>query len=324
MSEIMENRKTKPNMPITSNTMATSSSTAPDQGSMLSDMFESEFMKSINTIPTKLIEQLMGDALVACGVTFGVAPFISVVDKAIVQRAAGSHTVLRSAVETTSGIIRNPISFVKSPMFLMMWGVYAATYTTANSLKTITEHMSQNTEEADKTGHSDKIGKSVIFAGTTVVNSTTTLMKDQAYAKMFGTIGSASRVPLISYGLWASRDCMVIGSSFILPEIVSDSFVKQGMEKSKALTISQMACPVLTQAIAGPVQLLGLDFYNRPLLHLSYAQAFKERVQLLGEKFFSIFGARVARIAPAYGIGGVGNTYFRNEWRKRIDKKYVK
>jgi uncharacterized protein (UPF0218 family) len=77
-----------------------------------------------------LIAKLAGDVIVACGVTLGIAPFMSVIDKSVVQRAAGTHTIVQSCVESVSAMVRNPSNFVRSPMFVMMWGVYAATYTT--------------------------------------------------------------------------------------------------------------------------------------------------------------------------------------------------
>ena len=90
---------------------------------------------TIQSIPPTLISpelfsKLAGDVIVACGVTLGIAPFMSVIDKSIVQRAAGTHTIAQSCLESVTTMVRNPINFVKSPMFLMMWGVYAATYTT--------------------------------------------------------------------------------------------------------------------------------------------------------------------------------------------------
>lgn len=75
-----------------------------------------------------------------------------------------------------------------------------------------------------------------------------------------------------------------------------------------ASKVAQFSCPVLTQAEAGPVQLLGLDFFNRLLAELTVGQAAMERLRFLKSQFFNIFSARVARIAPAYGIGGIGNT----------------
>lgn len=248
-------------------------------------------------------KHLLGDVVVACGVTLGIAPFMTVVDKAIVQQAAGTHTVLQSSRESLGQMIRRPVSYVRSPMFLMMWGVYAATYTAANSLNTMVEFYSDKKTKR----HSNK---TVIFLGTTLVNSSSSLMKDRAYAKMFGTIGAAPRMPLVTYGLWATRDCMVIGSSFILPSMLAGN---EGYRR----TIAQILFPVLTQAVAGPVQLLGLDFYNRP--HVTLTQ----RIALVRRNFSSILVARVARILPAYGIGGVGNTHLRNMWREKICEKML-
>lgn len=309
-----------------SSAIATSSISVHGQTTVMGQIMDDGMQKQISvtrlpTFSSRLGQYLMGDVVVAASVTLAVAPFLTVIDKAIVQRAAGSHTIVQSAVESIHKIAKNPVKFVKSPMFLMMWGVLASTYSTANSLKTIVEETERKKRNSKEEDFDKNMGKTCIFLGTTVVNSATTLMKDQAYARMFGTMGTAARVPMISYGLWACRDCMVIGSSFVLPEIVSKSLEDQGMEKTRALTLSQMACPILTQAVAGPVQLLGLDFVNRPMNDLSYGQATRERISSIGKNFFSIFGARVCRIAPAYGIGGVGNTYLRNKWRERVDER---
>lgn len=84
-----------------------------------------------------LMVKFAGDVIVAFGVTLGIAPFMSVIDKSVVQRAAGTHTIIQSCVESVTTIVRNPASFVKSPMFVMMWGVYAATYTTGKKLHKI-------------------------------------------------------------------------------------------------------------------------------------------------------------------------------------------
>ena len=256
--------------------------------------------------------KLLGDIVVGCGITFAVAPFMTTVDKAIVQRAAGTHTIVSSVTESTRMMLSNPVSFVKSPVFLMMWGVYAATYCTANCIKTVNEHY-----RVDSTN-----SKMTLFVGTTVVNSGTTLLKDRAYATMFGTSGAAPKVPLVTFGLWALRDCLVIGSSFVLPDLVGSTLQrKTQMNQTEATRFAQLFCPIATQVIAGPIQLLGLDFYNRPMDNHSRYQAFLKRTFFLGSNFFSILGARIARIAPAYGIGGIGNTHFRDEWKRFIKKQ---
>ena len=167
-----------------------------------------------------------------------------------------------------------------------------------------------------------RIGTFGVFALTTSVNSASTMYKDRFYASYFGTAKQAMKMPLITYGLWGLRDCMVIGSSFILPAHMCDVLQRNtSLDRVTALQISQLACPILTQVVAGPTQLLGLDFYNRPLTDLSYRAAILERMRFQYSNFTSIVGARIARIAPAYGIGGVCNTYFRDKWRNSVAER---
>ena len=55
----------------------------------------------------------------------------------IVQKAAGTHSMTQSCVESVRSMVRHPISFVRSPTFLMMWGVYASTYCTGKIMMSI-------------------------------------------------------------------------------------------------------------------------------------------------------------------------------------------
>ena len=90
-----------------------------------------------------------------------------------------------------------------------------------------------------------------VFAATTAVNSSTTMLKDKFYAKHFGTATAAVKVPMITYGLWSLRDCMVIGSSFILPDIMSGILQEHSeLDKKSALRISQFACPIVAQFVS--------------------------------------------------------------------------
>lgn len=283
---------------------------------------------------SNLAEKLAGDVAIGTGVTFTIVPFLTVVDKAIVQSAAGTHTMLGSAAESFATMVRQPVAYVRSPFFLLMWATYAATYSTANSLKTITEHYENNktnhrsdASSASSGGDSGSSGtrsKFAVFLGTSVVNSGASLMKDRAYARMFGTSGAAASVPMMTLGLWASRDFLVVGSSFVLPDMMRQHLVEEyDMKKSDAQTISQLTLPVAAQFLAGPIQLLGLDIYNRPLSNLSISQAIVERTRFLAKGFSSIVSARIVRIAPGYGVGGVLNTHMRDAWRDRLHHREV-
>jgi hypothetical protein len=292
-----------------------------------------QILKRDLTISSNLADKLAGDVAVGCGVTFVVAPFIGVVDKAIVQRAAGTHSMVGSGIESISNMARNPIAYIKSPTFLLMWGVYAATYSTANSLKTIMEHREyyrtrtpivNPTATTSSNVTSANNGKLGVFLGTAVVNSSTSLFKDRAFARMFGTSGAATSIPMVTFGLWAARDCLVIGSSFILPDIMAKKLVDDwDIKKSDAQKISQLSLPVATQFLAGPIQLLGLDFYNRPLANHTFREAVMDRTRFLIQGYFGVVAARIARIAPGYGIGGIYNTQFRDQWREHLIEKEI-
>ena len=67
---------------------------------------------------------------------------------------------------------------------------------------------------------------------------------------------------------------MVVGSSFILPELVAKRLEQEyQLDKKEALRISQLSVPIATQFFVAPIQLLGLDFYNRPMSGASFAEA---------------------------------------------------
>ena len=131
-------------------------------------------------------------------------------------------------------------------------------------------------------------------------------------------------MPLITYGFWGARDCIMVGSSFVLPDIIGGALhQKCGINSTDSVRIAQIACPVSSQFLAGPAHFLALDFYNRPMNDVPLRTMIYERGILLSKNFTSLVSARIARIAPVYGIGGVGNTYFRNEWREYLIRREV-
>jgi len=272
-----------------------------------------------------LRSKLVGDVMIGSAVTFCVAPFLTVVDKAIVQSVAGSHTLMQSGRESLYGILRNPSNYFKSPTFLLMWGVYAATYSTANSLKTLSEHHEYKTRTSNRTDTISGVdkGKVGVFIGTTAVNSSSALLKDRAYAKMFGTNYANAVMPRMTYAFWVARDFSVIGSSFILPDLVSMHVANAlDIDEKAAKSMSQLVLPVATQLIAGPLHYVGLDLYNRDLSTKSWPESIMDRSRSLYRGIAPVVVARVARIAPGYGIGGVLNTNLRDSWRDYLVTRY--
>jgi hypothetical protein len=189
--------------------------------------------------PRNLREKLLGDVLVAAAVTAAVAPFLTVIDKALVQYSVGSHSLKQSATQSITAMVRQPVQYFKSPSFLWMWATYRVP--TSPTRCTITEQRTPGNNvcfQNDSLIHknqskpqspSPQIAPAVfatsamtIFLGTTAVNTTASLLKDRAYAKLFGNPAQLKMsVPAASYGLWMLRDFTTIGSSFILPTHVA-------------------------------------------------------------------------------------------------------
>jgi hypothetical protein len=91
--------------------------------------------------------------------------------------------------------------------------------------------------------------------------------------------------------------------------------------------VAQLVTPVAAQLIAGPLHYVGLDCYNRPLTkqggYGSLASQLTERARFLYRGVGTVVGARMARILPGYGIGGVWNTRLRSEWREALIQRQV-
>lgn len=290
-----------------------------------------------NISNARLGSKLAGDALVAVAVTFGVSPFLTVVDKAIVESTAGTNTVLSSAANSIKSMARNPVEYFKSPTFLLMWGVYSATYTTANAFKTLEEHATYSMDRSNSTNAASDSSKSnqnknagmfkaAAFLGTTVVNSGASMLKDRAYARMFSGTTSSTSFPRTTYALWMMRDLSVIGSSFLLPDLVSAKMVEYyngEMDRERARNLCQIGLPVLAQFVASPFQYLGLDVYNRNLKGLTTTQAILDRSRKMSQGIAPVIAARIARIIPGYSIGGVANTKLRSAWREKLLERDV-
>lgn len=73
--------------------------------------------------------------------------------------------------------------------------------------------------------------------------------------------------------------------------------------------LAQFACPALMQFISTPMHLLGLDLYNRqPPGGLRFGT---ERWPRIRRDYISSSFARMGKIVPAYGVGGVVNVNMR-------------
>lgn len=233
------------------------------------------------------------------------APAISIVDKAIVSNASGLEPLVPSLINGVKTLFSNPIYFFKQPSFLLILGVYSGTYIVANNIEAICDRQ-----------HQDPFYPK--FIGSSMANVTLSVLKDKAFARMFGK-GDPRPMAPSSLALFGIRDSMTILASFSLPGLISQK-LQQDMQVGKTMadTSAQLVTPVAMQIISTPLHLLGLDLYNRPDAHPS------DRKEFIKREYVKTALARMARIFPAYGIGGVVNKYLRKTGHDMLAEHYQK
>ena len=107
-----------------------------------------------------------------------------------------------------------------------------------------------------------------------------------------------------------------MGASFNIPEPLAQEMHKSfGVPQTTADIAAQLFCPVVMQFVTTPMHLMGLDMYNRP--HSSW----RDRFDLISSNYRKTVAARIARILPAFGFGGIGNKQIRNGGMSRKRKR---
>ncbi|KAH7075946.1 hypothetical protein BKA63DRAFT_311309 [Paraphoma chrysanthemicola] len=270
---------------------------------------------------SKLPGLLAGD-IAAAGIsaTF-VSPLITAIDRAVVENAASCKHPLLSTLKTHMlSSFRHPRLFFAAKPFFYVWTLYAATYTTANTVDSVAKTF---TTKADQV-----LVSSVTFISTCVVNVPLGVWKDVRFVQLYGrpkhesmtpaiakaaanstksTSTQATKVPRIVGATFLFRDAITIFGSVNLPPMLSpllaDSYFANPALKMAAL---QLSVPILSQVVATPVHLLALDLYNNPQKEGSASRSARMRRSLVPTT-----AMRCSRIVPAFGAGLVANTELR-------------
>lgn len=238
-------------------------------------------------------------AAIACALS--VAPAISIVDKAIVSNASGLEPLLPCLLNGIKTFLLNPVYFFRQPSFLFIWGVYSGTYIVANSVEALCERRQQSSFYPK-------------FVSSSGANVSLSILKDRAFAQMFGT-GSPRPMSWTSMTLFGTRDSMTILASFSLPGLLAARMTSNfAMDAKRAEMIAQLVTPVSMQIFSTPLHLYGLDLYNR--------ETATDRGAFIAREYIKTVLARMARIFPAFGIGGVVNKKIRAYGRQMLDEKY--
>jgi len=189
--------------------------------------------------------------------------------------------------------------------------VYGGTYLTANTLDTVSSTI-KNKPSTYVTSGATK------FAASSTANIGLCVIKDSAFAKLFGPKGPPRPVPLPSLALFTLRDCLTIFASFNVPPLLGPVISRNmGKELEKSLsgqTIAQFVAPAAVQILSTPMHLLGLDLYNRGS-NVSWA----ERWDIVKKNWSVSAVARICRIVPAFGVGGVVNSKMRRSFMEKLE-----
>eukprot|EP00484_Ammonia_sp_Unknown_P011232 CAMPEP_0197076602 /NCGR_PEP_ID=MMETSP1384-20130603/212200_1 /TAXON_ID=29189 /ORGANISM="Ammonia sp." /LENGTH=249 /DNA_ID=CAMNT_0042515461 /DNA_START=44 /DNA_END=793 /DNA_ORIENTATION=- len=230
---------------------------------------------------------------------FSVAPFVTTIDKSIVQNASGAATMKASIKSSIRDILTRPHRFVWRYEFALIFGLYSATYQSANLIDTFYDKYAEFPINKD-------VGK---FLGVSAVNMTLCIYKDRCFARHFGVI-KPTAVPIKSLGLWAIRDLMTILASFTVPQhggkYLHTHYQQYFDSELKAFTFCQLLSPIFIQLFSTPLHLTGLDIYNKPSNTVALRMAFVRR------EYVKSLLARMARIFPAFSLGGLGNKFYHD------------
>ncbi|QKX54282.1 uncharacterized protein TRUGW13939_01367 [Talaromyces rugulosus] len=210
-----------------------------------------------------LLQKLGGDLTAAALSTVLISPGVTIIDRALVEKASHHKPLLRSLRSHARDALKHPRKFICSRAHGQVFTLYAATYCVANTTETITK----------KTHPS--ISEGVTFLSTFLVNVPLGVLKDVRFAQLFGIsnkLNTAQGLPvprntgsLAITATLLTRDAITIYGSFQLAQrcsvIIPDSVASHPYSKT---IITQMVVPVLSQLVATPLHLLSIDLYNRP------------------------------------------------------------
>ncbi|KAF9874648.1 hypothetical protein CkaCkLH20_07785 [Colletotrichum karsti] len=251
----------------------------------------------------------------ACAGTL-VAPIVSIIDRSIMENASGRRSLGESVKSCLRELVLRPHHVVFSKPFALIFALYGGTYLTANTLDTAVSTV-QNKSPSHVTAGTGK------FAASSTANIGICMYKDQVYVRMFGPPGVTPRaVPMISYALFGLRDCLTIFASFNVPPRMgpwlNERMGEEVAKKVSGLTVMQFAAPAMVQLVSTPLHLLGLDVYNRPSA-AGAVVTWKDRWQIVAKNWGISTMARICRIIPAYGVGGVVNRKVRLSMMEKLE-----
>jgi hypothetical protein len=248
------------------------------------------------------------------------APLIS----GIIENASQRAPLLTSLRTSALTLLLRPTTFLTSRPFGLISLVYFTTYVTANTTDTLTSTLNARSASHTTAGASK-------FVATSAANMSLCLYKDSQFTRIFGPLNPPAAtpvaalaqrsIPLASYALFALRDSLTVFASFNLPPRLAP-LVPLSAEVEKQVcsraTVAQLLAPAGAQVFSTPLHLLGLDLYNRPRVGMGTLEGLS-RWRKVARDWGGSCLARMARVIPAFGVGGVVNSKVRRTLMARVE-----
>ncbi|MCJ1252061.1 hypothetical protein MMC30_009299 [Trapelia coarctata] len=257
-----------------------------------------------------------------------IAPIVTIIDKSIILRTSTRAPLSTILTTSLTSALRHPGTFLLSAPYLLITTLYFGTYTTANLVDTISSTVYKKPADTVTAGPAK-------FLATTGVNMSLCLYKDARYARMFGAGGGGTApsppptpnqtpkgivststtkalaeggkalakagsrsVPKRTLALFAARDSLTVFASFNIPPLLGPVIGSQN--------VAQFLAPASVQILSTPLHLLGLDLYNRRD-GVGEKIGWRDRWGRIRRDWGGAALARMGRVVPAYGVGGVVN-----------------
>ena len=224
------------------------------------------------------------------------------------ESAAGKRGLWQSFFGTLRDIGARPGGFVASPAFRWLWLVYGGTYFVASASESTLALL-------PKGGVSKEAGGLGKWVATSSYNTGSSLVKDAAFARMYGGAAGAAAgaaIPAGAYGAWLTRDFLSMAVFFTLPPLLAPAVGRVTGSTESGYVAAQVGLPLAFQAFVTPLHLLGLDMFNRP------DRTLVQRAALIRREYLPSTSIRMLRMAPPYSIGTIGLRKLRTQLHRKL------
>lgn len=256
------------------------------------------------------------DFLSGCVGTALATPFVAIVDGAIINRVNGNgDPILKGLRQGFKELFTNPVKFFTSYKWSRLcfycWIVYAATFVTANLLKSL--HSAWDTP-------TDTVKSRLVLATAAVNMGVTAFVKDPALVRVLQELARRGEVdptkisapkPVwwLPRALFMVRDGITMYATFQVASSIGQwiyrNYNTQISEKNAA-RLAGYIVPGALQIVSTPIHLTALELVSKPQGSVATIAPY------VISNYPTAFISRVLRVVPAIGLGGNANYDFRD------------